>query len=312
MLPTFVQAENNRLYRLEPITPIPLQVDVNEARASLGERLFHDTRLSRNNSISCSSCHRLADGGDDNLATGISISEGLHVINTSTIFNVSYNFRQNWDGSARTLQEQINMVVTNHLEFDNEWSNIIAKLNMDENIQHDFNAIYADGISKDNIIDALVEFEKTLVTPNSRFDRYLRNENSLTEDEINGYALFKDLGCISCHQGMNIGGNLFQKFGIFYNYIAERGDIKESDQGKFNNSKREEDRYVFKVPSLRNVAVTAPYLHDGSIETLEEAIEIMGRTQLGRSLNDLEIMQIKAFLMTLTGEYKNRPLDVEL
>lgn len=307
---SFVLAENSRLYRQEPISPIPLEVEINQARASLGERLFFDTRLSRNNSISCASCHQLESGGDDNLALGISLSAEQHTVNTPSIFNAGYNFRQKWDGSAKTLHEQIDMVIADKHEFANEWEKIIARLATDETMQQNFTTVYSDGISKENIIDALVEFEKTLITPNSRFDRYLRSEEKiLSEDEIKGYTLFKNLGCISCHQGKNIGGNLFQKFGIFYNYLAERGDIKKSDLGRFNITHREEDRFVFKVPSLRNVAVSAPYLHDGSIETLEEAISIMGKTQLGRTLSVDEVLLIKAFLMTLTGEYNSRYLD---
>ena len=133
----------------------------------------------------------------------------------------------------------------------------------------------------------------------------------LNDDEIKGYKIFKELGCISCHQGINIGGNLYQKFGVFYNYIAERGDIKKPDYGRINITDRLMDAYVFKVPSLRNIAVTAPYLHDGSAETIEEAISIMGKTQLGRLLSTDEVLYIKAFLNTLTGEYKNIPLDAK-
>lgn len=309
---TYGYADTNKSYRQEPISPIPQKVEVDEARAHLGEILFFDTRLSANNTISCASCHQLDTGGDDNVAMGISLSADQHIRNTPSIFNALYNFRQNWDGSAKTLHQQIDMVVKNRHEFNNKWINIIVKLAMDSEIQSNFDANYPDGLTKENIIDAIVEFEKTLITPNSRFDRYLRNEDkSLTKEEVKGYTLFKELGCISCHQGTNIGGNLFQKFGIFYDYIAERGEINKHDYGKFNTSNREMDKFVFKVPSLRNVAVTAPYLHDGSAETIEEAIDIMGKTQLGRTLTENEITLIKSFLNTLTGEYKDKPVDAQ-
>ena len=220
--------------------------------------------------------------------------------------------RQNWDGSANNLHQQIDMVVKSRHEFNTTWSNIIVKLTMDNEFQSNFNTSYPDGLTKENIIDAIVEFEKTLITPNSPFDRYLRNDDtSLTKEEIEGYILFKKFGCISCHQGTNIGSNLFQKFGIFYNYMAERGDVKKQDYGKFNTTHREIDKFVFKVPSLRNVAVTAPYFHDGSAKTIEQAISIMGKTQLGRILTEKEIFLIKSFLNTLTGEYKNKPLGVQ-
>jgi len=302
----------NESYRKEPITPIPLYITSDIEKASLGESLFFDTRLSKNETIACSTCHQLEAGGDDNVAKGISQATEMHVINTPSVFNATYNFRQNWDGSARTLNEQIEMVVGSHHEFNNDWNHVVASLTKDDGIRSDFNKTYADGITKDNIIDAIVEFEKTLITPNSRFDRYLRNEDdALTDEELEGYVLFKDLGCISCHQGRNIGGNLFQKFGVFYDYIAERGDITKQDYGKFNTTNRQIDKFVFKVPSLRNIAVTAPYLHDGSASTIEDAIAIMGKTQLGRTLTESEILSIKLFLNTLTGEYKNKRLDAK-
>lgn len=298
-------------FRQEPISPIPVQVEINQEKASLGEQLFFDTRLSRGNKLACASCHQLDAGGDDNLTLGLSISAEHHIINTPGIFNAQYNFRQKWDGSAETLHQQIDQVITNVHEFNNTWNVAITELSKDKQLTNDFETVYMDGITKNNIINAIVEFEKTLITPNSRFDRYLRNEeNSLTNEEIKGYLTFKDLGCISCHQGINIGGNLYQKFGVFYNYIAERGDISKPDYGRMNTTNRQMDKFVFKVPSLRNVAVTAPYLHDGSVETLEEVISIMGKTQLGKTLTADEIFLIKQFLITLTGEYKNMPLDV--
>ncbi len=303
-------AENSEYFRQEPIFPIPTNIEVEADKARLGERLFFDTRLSSNNQTACASCHQLDTGGDDNVAMGISMAAEQHIINTPSIFNAQFNFRQNWDGSIKTLEEQVNAALKSPHEFSNNWDNVVKTLSKDATLTQTFYDIYQDGINKTNIIDAIVEFEKTLTTPNSRFDKYLRNENeNLTTDEINGYMAFKELGCISCHQGINVGGNLYQKFGVFYNYIAERGDIKKSDYGRMNITNRQIDSYVFKVPSLRNIAVTAPYLHDGSAETIEEVISIMGKTQLGRILSTDEIQLIKSFLYTLTGEYKNMPLD---
>jgi len=305
-------AEDMKHFRAEPIFPIPENVEVDDSKVKLGETLFFDTRLSKNNKVACASCHILDDGGDDNVAMGISISSEQNVINTPSIFNALYNFRQNWDGSAKTLHDQIEMVMKNSHEFDNNWSRVESTLALDKALKNEFSDIYKDGITKNNIIDALVEFEKTLITPNSRFDRYLRNENAdLSENEIEGYLIFKKQGCISCHQGINIGGNLYQKFGVFYNYIAERGNLRKADYGRINKTNRQMDAYVFKVPSLRNVAVTAPYLHDGSAATIEEAISIMGKTQLGKTLTKKEISLIKDFLNTLTGEYKNIRLDAQ-
>ena len=296
-------AEIDEEIRQEPILPIPLVSEADSKKADLGEKLFFDLRLSSNSDLACSSCHQLDAGGDDNVTS-------RNIINTPTIFNVKYNFRQNWDGSVKTLGEQIDLAVRNHNVFKNSWDDIIATLSQDHELNEDFLELYLDGITRENIIDALVEFENTLTTPNSRFDKFLRNENdALSAEEIRGYEVFKELGCISCHQGINVGGNLYQKFGVFYNYIAERGEIKKTDYGRMNITNRQMDAFVFKVPSLRNIAVTAPYLHDGSAQTLEEAIIIMGRTQLGRTLTTEQTLSIKAFLNTLTGEYKNIPLD---
>lgn len=304
-----VHADDNVNHRHEPIIPIPQNIEFDKIKARLGETLFFDTRLSKNNSISCASCHQLDAGGDENIALGISISADENVINTPSIFNARYNFRQNWDGSTMTLEEQVDAAMSSNHAFDNTWDEVITALKTDPVLTKDFNDIYLDGMTKENIIDAIVEFEKTLITPNSQFDRYLRNEaESLSKYEIDGYLKFKELGCISCHQGINIGGNLFQKFGIFYNYIGERGNITKHDYGRMNATERQVDKFVFKVPSLRNIAVTAPYLHDGSAETIEHAISIMGTTQLGRTLNVDEILMIKAFLNTLTGEYNNKRL----
>ena len=309
---TCVHAETARHLKYEPIFPIPQTIEFDANKANIGEQLFFDVRLSKDNSIACATCHQLDAGGDDNMATGISISDEKNVFNTPSIFNSLYNFRQNWDGSVKTPHQQINAVVVSHTGFDNQWSEIVSRLSEDKELKNSFYKIYSDGITQTNIIDALVEFEKTLITPNSRFDRYLRNEeNSLSSEEIEGYLVFKELGCISCHQGINVGGNLFQKFGVFYDYLAERGDLNKNDYGRFNTTNRLIDQFVFKVPSLRNVAVTAPYLHDGSAKTIDEAISIMGKTQIGRTLTADEILSIKAFLNTLTGEYKNTLLDTE-
>ena len=296
----------------EPISPIPQKIQINTEKAEIGEQLFFDTRLSEDNDLACATCHQLDAGGDDNVALNIAASGIKQRYNTPSIFNALYNFRQNWDGSIKTPQQRINATIEGEQGFNNQWNKIVLILSLDAKLKKDFYRSYSDGITKNNIIDALVEFEKTLTTPNSRFDRYLRNEeNSLSKDEIEGYLIFKELGCISCHQGINVGGNLFQKFGVFYDYLAERGNLSKRDYGKFNTSNRLIDQFVFKVPSLRNVAVTAPYLHDGSAKTLEEAISIMGKTQIGRILTADEIKLIKSFLSTLTGEYKNALLDVE-
>ena len=293
----------------EPIQPIPIDTTLDPDKVELGAFLFNDPRLSKDNSLSCASCHILDAGGDDNLVTGIALGGNRHVVNTPTVFNARYNFRQQWDGAALTLEDQVDSVLHSHMEADSNWVELIDKLKADSGLVHQFEKIYQDGLTRDNYLDALTEFQKSLVTPNARFDRYLLGDaEAITEEEKEGYQRFKEFGCISCHQGVNIGGNLFQKFGIFYDYLAERGDIINADYGRINVTNREVDMHVFKVPSLRNIEVTAPYLHDGKAASLEEVIAIMGRTQIGKNINDRDIALLAKFLRTLTGEYNGRSL----
>lgn len=305
-------ADKNGAHLDEPITPIPLTVELSQDKVSLGEKLFNDVRLTQNNTMACSSCHQLNNGGDDNLAIGITPQGDNHIINTPTVFNARFNFRQNWDGGTRNLEEQIEKLLRSHLEANIEWDELLEKIYIDTEYKKLFNAIYTDGITKENYLNALTEFEKSLVTPNSKFDQYLRgNNNAISDDEKEGYTLFKDYGCISCHQGVNVGGNLFQKFGIFYNYFDKRGNITTADYGRQNITGRYRDKHVFKVPTLRNIELTAPYFHDGKTLSLQSAILIMGKTQLGITINKKDVIKIEMFLKTLTGEYKGILLSAE-
>jgi cytochrome c peroxidase len=147
-----------------------------------------------------------------------------------------------------------------------------------------------------------------LITPNAPFDRFLRGQGQLSAQQHRGYETFRDYGCISCHQGKNVGGNMYQRFGIMRDYFADRGEVVAVDFGRYSQTQLEDDRFVFRVPSLRNVALTAPYFHDGSADTLEEAVTTMARYQLGRALAAEQADDIAAFLGTLTGEYRGRPL----
>lgn len=294
---------------VEPISPLPLPSDEPSARVALGERLFHDPLLSHDNTISCSSCHSLATGGTDQLVHSIGVGGKRGPVNAPTVFNSSLNFVQFWDGRATTLEEQIDGPMNNPSEMGSNWDEAIEKLSASSDYVNRFNAVYSDGVQRANIRDAIAAFERTLITPNSRFDNYLRGDfNALTENEREGYRLFKDYGCASCHQGTNVGGNLFQKFGIMGDYFAKRGKITKADFGRFNITNKEADRYVFKVPSLRNIALTAPYFHDGSAASLEDAVRIMSQYQLGRSLTTAETNAIVKFLKSLSGKYKGKDL----
>lgn len=297
--------------RQEPIAPIPDDLgEIDPGRAALGEELFHERLLSRDSSISCASCHPLDLGGSDRLPLSPGVGGASGVINTPTVFNSRYNLALFWDGRAASLEDQVAGPVHNPIEMASSWDEVIARLSAHEGYRAAFAEHYPEGITSASISDAIASFERTLVTPGARFDRYLRGDaGALTVEERDGYTRFKNLGCASCHQGINVGGNLFQRFGVVGDYFADRGNTTQADLGRFNITGREIDRHVFKVPSLRNVALTAPYFHDASVDSLDEAVALMGRYQLGRSLSDEDRRLIVAFLHTLTGTYRGVALQ---
>ncbi|MEZ0258124.1 MAG: cytochrome-c peroxidase, partial [Chthoniobacter sp.] len=184
-----------------------------------------------------------------------------------------------------------------------DFPKIVEKLKVSGDYPQQFARVFHEGLTEQTVKDAIVEYERSLITPNCRFDKWLRGDKkAISTVELEGYRLFKSLGCTSCHQGVNVGGNLYQKFGVMGDYFADRGNITKADYGRFNLTNDEADRFVFRVPSLRNVATTAPYFHDGSAATLPEAVRVMARYQLGRAISEDEVSRIVAFLSTLTGE----------
>jgi cytochrome c peroxidase len=308
-IPTDPGARSATAPRTEPIAPIPLHADLNERKVALGQRLFQDPRLSHDNTIFCGSCHRLDLGGTDRRPRSIGIGGATGDVNAPTVFNSGFNFRQFWDGRAATLEDQVDGPVNNPKEMGSNWPEVISKLSQDPAYVAAFRELYSDGIQSAHIRDAIATYERSLITPNSRFDKFLRGDaRALTPEERAGYSLFKSYGCVACHQGVNVGGNMFQKFGVLADYFADRGHITKADLGRFNVTGLERDRYRFKVPSLRNVALTAPYFHDGSAPTLADAVAIMAKYQLGRALPRADRDRIVAFLYTLTGEYREVPL----
>jgi cytochrome c peroxidase len=292
----------------EPIQPIPLKLDLDENKIILGEKLFKDPVLSKNRQFACVSCHNLKSGGVDGKDLAQGVNGELSSTNTLTVFNSGFNFRQHWTGEYKDLLEQVDAHLLDPKIMGGDWSEILGNVRKDPKYVRGFTQAYSDGITQENIRDAIATFEQSLYTPNSRFDRYLRGDtDALTEAEKEGYQIFKTYGCVTCHQGMNIGGNLFQKFGILGNYFVDRGQINQGDLGRFNVTGNPKDLYVFRVPSLRNVSLTEPYLHDGSAGSLEEAIVIMAQYQL-RPISSEHIQLIVQFLNTLTGEYGGEPL----
>ncbi|MBK5301464.1 MULTISPECIES: cytochrome-c peroxidase [Gammaproteobacteria] len=293
----------------EPLKPLPTVPELNPLQVELGRRLFNEPRLSVNNTLSCASCHRLESGGADALAFSIGFNGAPLTINTPSVFNASLNFRQFWNGRADTLETQVHEVVQSPSEMGSHWEHVVKTLTADPAYKSAFAQAYPDGVTMNNVQKALATYERTLISANSRFDQYLLgNTEILTTEEKYGYQRFKDYGCIACHQGVNIGGNMFQKFGVMGDYFQVRGNPTEADLGRYLVTKAEEDRNVFKVPSLRNVAVTAPYFHDGSAKTLEDAVDVMFKFQLGRVPSDQDKTLIIKFLKTLTGEWGGKPL----
>ena len=290
----------------EPVRPIVAAPEVDESKVKLGFQLFHDTRLSVDNTVSCASCHALETGGVDNHQYSHGVEERLGGVNAPTVYNAVYNFVQFWDGRAKTLADQAAGPPLNPMEMaSTSFDEIIAKLQADKEFAKAFKAVYHDGLTQANITNAIEEFERTLVTPNSQFDKWLLGDDTaLTAEELRGYELFKENGCATCHVGINLGGESYELMGLRRHYFAERGlELTEEDNGRFKETKQERDRHRFKTPGLRNVALTWPYYHDGTRLTMHDAVRDMALYQCDVELADADIDAIVAFLYTLTGEY---------
>lgn len=294
----------------DPVEPLPLVTVLDANKVALGRKLFHDTRLSGDNTLSCASCHDLKKGGTDRAKTATGIRGQIGPINVPTVFNAGNNIKQFWDGRAETLEEQAGGPVNNPKEMGANWKLVIDRLNQDPEMVSTFRRLYPDGITSANIVSAIATFERSLITTNSKLDQYLRgNKAMLSASEARGYELFK-ANCASCHAGKNLGGLSFETMGRKADYFAARtGKITEVDYGLYNVTQKEQDKFKFKVPTLRNIAQTAPYFHDGSAETLEEAVRVMGTYQVGKHFTNQEVSDIAAFLKTLTGEYEGRAVE---
>jgi cytochrome c peroxidase len=274
----------------EPITAILSPPAIDPLKVKLGARLFDDPRLSHDNSRSCSSCHDLSTNGASPRRRDIGLDGSELPLNTLTVFNAALSFRFGWEGKFRTAESDVKSSLGNPKIMASSPSEVADKLGTDPEMRNKFMAAYGRGPDAHNIVDAITIFQRTLVTPGSRFDRWLAGDaTALSTDELDGYALFKSLGCVSCHQGINIGGNLFQRHGIFHPLASP-------------------DPAILRVPSLRNVATTPPYFHDGSAPTLDDAVRKMGKAQLNTMLTEPQVGAIVAFLHSLTGNYRGKPV----
>ncbi len=297
-------------YSFEPIKPIPEKISYDKEKAKLGKLLFHDPILSKDKTVSCATCHDLyTKWGTDRKSVSIGVNGKKGTVNAPSVFNTYFNFRLFWNGRARNLYEQAKGPLHNPVEMDMNKKEIENRLNNSKLYRELFKKVYkTDKIKYWQVLDAIVEFEKALITPNSKFDMYLKCKlqnignpekcNSiLTEKELRGYIIFKRIGCITCHNGINVGGNSFQKIGVIHKY-----KWIPSNPDRYQITRKEDDKNVYRVPSLRNIACTYPYFHDGSVKTLKEALKKMSYHNLGFELTDKEIDYIEAFLKTLTGE----------
>ena len=295
----------------EPVRPIDAKLEFDPEKAALGYALFHDTRLSVDNTVSCASCHALETAGVDNHQYSTGVNEQLGGVNAPTVYNAVYNFVQFWDGRAETLAAQAAGPPLNPIEMaSTSFDEIIAKLQKDKKFAKAFNAVYPEGMTQATLTDAIEQFERTLVTPDSRFDKWLRGDDeAITAEELAGYELFKRYDCATCHVGPNLGGQSYELMGLRRHYFNERGmELTVEDNGRFKETQVERDRHRFKVPGLRNIEHTWPYYHDGTRETLEDAVRDMGLYQSGVDLTESEVNQITMFLKTLTGEYQGVPV----
>ena len=283
----------------EPIDPIePVEVK-NPALVELGKMLFFEPRLSRSGFISCNSCHNLATGGVDNLQTSIGDRWAQGPINSPTVLNSFGQVAQFWDGRAKTLAEQAAGPIANPLEMASTHEMAVKVIASIPGYAPYFKKAFGDAeVNIKRITEAMAEFERTLVTPNARFDKWLKGDkNAITQQELNGYKLFKESGCTICHNGAQLGGQSFQKMGVVRPYKTTN-----TAEGVKAISGRDQDRMTFKVPMLRNIELTYPYFHDGAVWSLEESVSIMGDLQLGKRYTKQEINDITAFLKTLTGD----------
>ncbi len=292
------------------IKPIPRSITLDARTVALGERLFRDPLLSKDKTVACVTCHDLTSGGDDGRRVSVGMGGHEGELNAPTVFNSGLQFAQFWDGRAQTLEEQIDGPLGHDSEMASSWDEVVTRLRADPDYARTFAAIYPDGVNAGNIKNAIAVFERSLLTPDGKFDRWLRgDEAALSSREKEGARLFEEFGCAFCHSGVGVGGSMFQTMGKFARYFDERGrPITAADLGRYNITGDERDRHKFKVPMLRNVELTAPYFHDGSVETLPEAVRLMARYQAGVDPTDEEVALLVDYLKTLTGTRDGRPL----
>jgi cytochrome c peroxidase len=298
---------------LPATAPAPADNPTTEAKVELGQMLYHDPRLSSTGTVSCSSCHNTMLGGEDNRPNSMGVNGQTGGRSAPTVWNAAFNKVQFWDGRAASLEDQAAGPVTNPIEMGmKSWDEVVARLNAIEGYKDAFAKAFGTDstITKDNTTKAIAAYERTLITPNSPYDRYAGGDTSaLTEQQVRGMNKAVELGCTGCHSGPAFNGaGTFQRFPVIDNaYFAAQYHFKK-DKGLAEVTKKAEDEHLWKVPTLRNIALTAPYFHNGSVKTLDKAVQVMGKVQLGKDLSKEEIADIVAFLNSLTGEFPKQKM----
>ncbi|MCA9180043.1 MAG: c-type cytochrome [Planctomycetales bacterium] len=291
-------ATTNR--RNEPIKPL-LPIELEQAVVDLGRRLFHEPALSGNGRMSCVHCHNLTQAGTSHEALPRGFNGQKSKFNAPSVLNAALSFAYGWEGRFATLEDQLDAPITHPDKLGSSWERVLKFLDGDASYRAEFIETFAGGPTRESVAIALASYLRSLLTPNSQFDQWLAgDESALNSDEFGGYHLFKKYGCVNCHQSEGVGGSMFQPLGVAKNYFESPAD--PTGLGRFAITQRERDRHVFRVPALRNVAATAPYLHDGRAETLEAVVAIMLEFQCGEPVNSEDVRRLTAFLKTLSGD----------
>ena len=297
---------------LPTVVPAPADNPTTEEKVELGKMLYHDPRLSSTGTVSCASCHNIMLGGEDNRPNAMGVNGQTGGRSAPTVWNSAFNTVHFWDGRAPSLEAQAAGPVTNPIEMGMQsWDDVVVRLNAIEGYKLAFEKVFGkDSISKDNTTKAIAAYERTLITPNSPYDKYVSGDKSaLTEQQVRGMNLVQELGCTGCHTGPAFNGaGLFQKFPVHSNaFYAAKYHFKD-DKGLAEVTKKPADENMWKVPTWRNIALTAPYFHNGAAKTLDEAVTVMAKMQLDKDLSKEQIADIVAFLNGLTGEFPKQTM----
>jgi cytochrome c peroxidase len=297
---------------LPTTAPAPTDNPTTAEKVELGKMLYHDPRLSSTGTVACASCHNTMLGGEDNRAGSIGVHDQVGGRSAPTVWNSAFNKVQFWDGRADSLEAQAAGPVTNPIEMGmKSWDDVVARLKTIEGYKHAFHKAFgSDVISKELATQAIAAYERTLITPNSAYDKYVAGDKAaLSIQQVRGMNKVAELGCTSCHSGAAFNGaGVFQKFPVHPNGYFEAQYHFSKDKGVAEVSKKKEDEHLWKVPTLRNVALTAPYFHNGSVRNLDQAVKVMAKVQLNKDLTKEETADVVAFLHALTGEFPKQTM----